>query len=95
MLMTFDWLIHAQNDRAWKEEIENALESKAEIELTHLNMFRILFDPDTQTTTVRPFSQTSDFHYKIKPAKITYLAVRRLLHGDFDGFVQGEITYFD
>ena len=50
---------------------------------------------DTQVATVCPFSEISDFHYKIKPAKITYSAVKRLLHGDFESIVQGDITYLD
>ncbi len=95
MIMTFDWLPHAQVDRAWKTEIENALESEVKIVLTHMKMFRIVFDPDTQVATVCPFSEISDFYYKTKSAKITYSAVKRLLHGDFESIVQGDITYLD
>ena len=71
MIMTYDWMIYAQNHPPFKKQIEDLIASGNDGELTSRDMHRIKFEAKTQTVVVTPYSKTSDFHRKIIHKKIS------------------------
>lgn len=91
MEMTYDWIIRAWHDDKLANQIKNILSDKKNIEITIDDMFSLVFDADSQTVIVRPFSDTSDFHWKIIPKQIKYRAVLDLLNKNFDNIQDSDI----
>ena len=95
MEMTYDWLNHARNNPELKQKIKDIINSCQNTELTYQNMYRITFENTSQSVIVRPFSETSDFHYKIFNTRITYRAVLKLIDGNFEDILSSDITRLD
>ena len=89
--MTFDWIIWANRDSGFKEQIEDLITNSQTIEITYRQMYRLRFDGSSQSLLVTPFSNTSDFNRKIIPTQISYDAVKRLLKGDWDSLTHEDI----
>ena len=70
MIMTYDWMIYAQNHPPFKKQIEDLIASGNDGELTSRDMHRIKFEAKTQTVVVTPYSKTSDFHRKSSPRRL-------------------------
>lgn len=54
-------------------------------------MYRIIFKQSIKSVIIKPYSETSDFHYKIIPARISYSAIRKILDDKFDSISESEI----
>jgi len=95
MEMTYDWLIHARNNPELKQKIKDIINSNQNTELTYQEMYRITFENTSQSVIIRPFSETSDFHYKIFNTRITYKAVLKFIDGNFEDILPSDITWLD
>ena len=93
MEMTYDWIVFSSEE--FKKEIRKAVASNENTESVWQNRFRISFDPPTKYAYVRPYSPTSEFHYKIIPTKFSYNAVMKLLEKDFDNLTSSDIIRLD
>lgn len=91
MDMTFDWLIPARNSPEFRRQIENGMICGQDIELTYNDMYRIIFKQSIKSVIVKPYSETSDFHCKIIPTRISYSAIRKILDDKFDSISESEI----
>ena len=94
MIMTYDWMVYAQNHPDFKKEIEEAIESGEERELTSRQIHGIRFEPERQSVVVTPFSDHSDWCVKIIPKRITYRAVLQAINGDWN-FSEADISDVD
>jgi len=95
MEMTYDWLIHARNSPELKQKIKDIINSCQNAELTYKDTHRITFDTASKSVIVRPFSETSNFHYKIFNTKITYRAVLKFIDGNFEDILPSDIIWLD
>lgn len=91
MIMTYDWLSYAQNHLEFKKQIEDAIFCGEDCELTLEEIYRIKFDSKTQSVVVEPFSENSNFHWKIVPKRITYRAVLQMMSGDWNNLSEEDI----
>ena len=91
MLMTYDFIRIAQSNNIFMEELQRALASDADSEIC-TNTHRLRFYAKEQAVLVEPFSETSDFHWKIVPKKIAYRALDKMLNGDWDSIEAGDIV---
>ena len=92
MEKTYDWIIRSWNDKTLEQKIRSVISDNKNIELTIDQIFRLNFDYQNQSVTVRPFSDTSYFHCKIIPKRITYSAVLKLLDKNFDDISEDDIV---
>lgn len=92
MEMTYDWIMRAWHDDELANQIKSIVSDKENIELTIDEIFRLVFDADNRVVIVRPFSDTSDFHWKIIPKQIKYRAALDLLNKNFDNIQDGDIV---
>ena len=95
MIMTFDWLVHAQNNSELKKQIEDALLSDVQQNLYIDDKFRVLFDPQSRMVEVRAISETCDWKHKIVPKKMTYDLVREVINGNWNAFSEDNIWDID
>jgi len=95
MEMTYNWLVHARTDHELRQKINDCIDRCQDTELTYQNMYRITFESDSRSVIVRPFSETSDFHYKIFPTRITYRAVLLMIDGNLEDILPSDITWLD
>ena len=93
MEMTYDWIVFSSEE--FKKEIRKAVASNESTELVWQNRFRISFDPPTKYAHVRPYSPTSEFHYKIIPTKFSYNAVMKIPEKVFDNLTSSDIIRLD
>ena len=91
MIMTYDWMIYAQNHPPFKKQIEDLIASGNDGELTSRDMHRIKFEAGTQTVVVTPYSKTSDFHRKIIPKRISYRAILQIINGNWNDLREVDI----
>jgi len=84
MEKSYDWLVlDAKRDPSFKEKILATIDSGNIAEITYNNIYRLNFHPQTRIVTVRPYSETSPFHYKIMPKCFRYEAVVEFLNGNW------------
>lgn len=95
MIMTYDWMVYAQDHPDFKKEIEEAIESGEERELTSRQIYRIRFEPSRKSVVVMPYSNDSDWGFKIVPKRIPYSAVLRAINGDWVHFSEDDISDVD
>ena len=88
---TFETLLNELSEEISSNNELNISDNK-NIELTIDQIFRLNFDCQNQSVTVRPFSDTSYFHCKIIPKRITYSAVLKLLDKNFDDISEDDIV---
>lgn len=84
MIVSYDWLFHAQRNPALKKQIEDAVASGGDCELTWQQILRIGFEGKTQSAVVRPYAADSDFHAKVISVRISYRAIIQIINGDLD-----------
>lgn len=95
MEMTYNWLIHARTNHELRQKINDCINSRQDTEITYQDMYRITFEADSQSVIVRPFSETSDFHYKIFLTRITYRAVLLMIDGNLADIQPSDIVRLD
>jgi len=83
MLRTFDFIFAAQHDENLMKRIKEAVASDVDVEICS-DIVRLYFDSRKQAVIVKPYSQTSAFHWKIAPAQITYYALLKMLANDWE-----------
>ena len=84
MIKSYDWMIYAQNHPDFKEQIENIIATGKKLELNVDDTYRLTFNGEEKTVTVRAHSDMSPFHEKIVPMKIAYRSVTKMINGDWD-----------
>ncbi len=95
MIMTYDWLAHAQKNSELKKQIEDALSCDVPQELFIDNLFRVLFKPQSQMVEVRALSEDCVWKCKIIPKRITYYLVREVINGNWNAFSENDIFDLD
>lgn len=83
MTISYNWLAHAQHNKQFREKIYKAMASDEVIELTHMDTYRLQFDPVKMVVTVMPFSDSCDLGWKIIPVQIRYKAVTEVISGNW------------
>lgn len=91
MIMTYDWMIYAQNHLKFKTEVENIIASGKDTEITCRGIYRLIFHGSEKLVVVKPYSDTSDFCHKIIPMKIAYRAVLQMMNGDWTNINEEDI----
>lgn len=81
--MTFDFVFAAQRDESLMKQVKEAVSSDVDVEICS-DIVRLYFDSEKKTVSVRPYSETSAFPYKIIPAQITYHALLKMLANDWE-----------
>lgn len=96
MMLTALWLFRAkQGNEKLREQIDEALANSESVEFDCLNMFHLVFRPDEQAVFESAISETSDFHWKIRPVRYSYHAVHEILYGDPDSLSHEDMQYLD
>lgn len=83
MIRTFDFILKAKYNRAFMEQLEKAMSSEQSSELC-TDTHRLTFYPQSKLILIAPASDSSIFHYKIVPKKMTYQAFFKILHGKWE-----------
>lgn len=95
MIMTYHWLMWANNNPKLKNEIENALSGDKARDIQIEDTFMISFDPKNQIVTVQASSEKCVWKHKIIPKKLTYHLVREVINGNWDAFTEENIFDID
>lgn len=91
MIITYDFILTARRDKAFREQLNESLLSDSDSEIctqTH----RLTFRSNEQTVIVTPKSDTIIGIHKFVPKKITYEALIKMLHDDWDSIEPDDIA---
>ncbi len=94
MIMTYDFIMTAKRNKNFRSQIEEAVLSDSNNEIC-TDICRLTFFPESQAVIVTANSDSGVFKHKIIPKKITYRALRKMLNGEWDSIVPGDIEDFD
>lgn len=90
LIMTYDFILKAQHDKEFMQEIHNAISSGLDSEIC-TDIHRLRFYGEKKVVIVEPYSENSDFNWKIIPKEITYQAILKMLDGDRDSIGSDDI----
>ena len=90
MIMTYDFILKAQHDKDFMNEIRNAISSGLDNEI-FTDIHRLRFYGEKKVVIVGPYSEHSDFNWKIIPKEITYSAILKMLEGNWDSIGSDDI----
>lgn len=90
MIKTYDFILAAKHDKDFMKHLKKALSSNEDSEI-HTDIYRLIFDVKSQMVSVVPKSNTGICN-KIVPKKIKYLALMKMLNGEWDNIEPGDIT---
>lgn len=88
--MTYDFILKAQHDKNFMKKIRNAISSELDKEIC-TDIHRLRFFGEKKVVIVEPYSENSDFNWKIIPKEITYSAILKMIEGDWDGIGSEDI----
>lgn len=92
MLTTFDFLLTAQRNPAFRAQLLHALSSPSPCTL-QTELHTLTFSPTSQTATITPRPDTDAFGIsKVVPKQITYQAFNHMLHHQWDCIAPDDIT---
>ena len=83
MVMTYDFIIYAQRNEKFMQQIRECVQNKADMEFC-IDIHRLHFNGKEKKVIVEPFSETSEFRHKIIIKEIGYEDLMKLLGGDWD-----------
>ena len=92
MIKTFDFVFDALRSERLMKQLKNALECDANLEIC-TDIERLYFDSRHKTVTIKPYSATSAFHWKVAPAEITYDTLSNMLSDNWENIKQEDIRY--
>ena len=92
MVMTFDFFVMARGDEELLKAIKKAMESEDVCEICN-DRYRARFQPEEKAAYVTSFSETSPYHLKIVPGRITYRGIQILTSGDPRDLEDGDLIY--
>lgn len=87
---SLDFVFRAQRDVHFRNKIESALGATDSCEIC-TDILRINFNPDKNTVTITPLSETSLFHAKVIHREITYNALQLMLDDKWEEINPDEI----
>lgn len=94
MIMTYDFIFAALKNKNRMDKLREAVQSESDVEIC-TDIHRVHFDPHRKVVTVRPYSETSPFHYKVVPTEIKYQGFIKMLDSDWEHLEPGDIKYID
>ena len=94
MIMTFDFIFHAQHNEILMKQLREAACSDSDIEIC-TNIHRIYFDAHRQVVAIRPYSKTSACCHKVVPKEIKYKAFAEMLDMDWKHLESDDIIDID
>lgn len=94
MIMTYDFIMTAKRNKNFRSQIDKAVLSDSINEIC-TDICRLIFYPESQVVIVTANSDTSTFKHKIITKKITYQALMKMLNGEWDSMVPGDIEDLD
>ena len=90
MIKTYDFIPIVQRNKEFMEQIRKAVLCDID-NVICIDIFRLSFDGKKKTVTIRPFSETSDFHWKIVAKEVTFQALIKMIEGDWDNIGLNDI----
>lgn len=90
MIMTYDFILIAWRNENFMKQIREAISNSSDCEIC-TDIHRLSFNEKKQTIMVKPYSKTSDFHWKIISKEITYQVLVKMLNRDWNNIKDGDI----
>lgn len=90
LIMTYDFILLARRDAALMRQLREAVTCDTNNEIC-TDIHRLYFNRNKKSVIIKPYSETSDFHWRVVPKEVTYQAFLKMLADDWDNIKPDEI----